>query len=132
MLTALETQEGKQNGKKNQGFLTVLISDGQENASGTSPDQLKSRIQEREGTDKWTFTYMLDGHSWEQARDFADATGIAVGNLSTYTSTSKGMANAGSVVRGATANYMDSRLVGEQSVKTFYNSGDGAESAVSE
>lgn len=132
MLTAIETMEGKQNGKKNQGFLTVLISDGQENASGTSPDQLKSRIQELEGTDKWTFTYMLDGHSWEEARDFADLTGVSYGNLSTYTSTAKGMGNASSVVRGATVNYLSARDDGQQSVKTFYNSGDGAESAVSE
>lgn len=132
MLTAIETMEGKLNDKKNQGFLTVLISDGQENASGTPADQLKRRINELEGSDKWTFTYMLDGHSWEEAREFANATGIAVGNLSTYTSTSKGMDSAGSVVRGATANYMSSRLLGDQSVKTFYNDGSGAESKVAE
>lgn len=132
MLTAIETMEGKQNGKKNQGFLTVLISDGQENASGTPADQLRSRIEELEGTDKWTFTYMLDGHSWEQAQSFADATGISYGNLSTYTSTAKGMGNASSVVRHATADYMSRRLVGDQSVNTFYNDGSGAESKVAE
>jgi len=132
MLTAIETMQGKQNRDKNQGFLTVLISDGMENASGTPADQLKSRIQELEGTDKWTFTYMLDGHSWEEAREFADLTGVSYGNLSTYTSTSKGTVAASAAMRGATVNYLSARDDGEQSVKTFYNSGDGSESAVSE
>ena len=132
MLTAIETMEGKQDGRKNQGFLTVLISDGQENASGTPADQLKSRIEELEGTDKWTFTYMLDGHSWEQARQFAYDSGVGVGNVSVFTSSARGMSNAGAAMTGSSVNYMMARDVGAQSSKTFYNSGDGSESRVAE
>ena len=132
MLTAIETMQGKQSGKKNQGFLTVLVSDGMENASGTTDEQLRSRIEELEGTDKWTFTYMLDGHNWEQATQFSQATGVKAGNLSVFTSSKVGMDNAGGVMRGATANYLSSREIGAQSTPTFYNSGDGAESRVEE
>ena len=132
MLTAIETMEGKQNSKKNQGFLTVLISDGQENASGTTPDQLKSRIEELEGTDKWTFTYMLDGHNWEQATQFAFDSGVSVGNVSVFTSTVSGTKAASGVIKNATVSYLSAREAGEQSTPTFYNSGDGAESRVAE
>ena len=132
MLTAIETMESKQNSKKNQGFLTVLISDGQENASGTTPDQLKSRIEELEGTDKWTFTYMLDGHNWEQATQFAFDSGVSVGNVSVFTSTVSGTKAASGVIKNATVSYLSAREAGEQSTPTFYNSGDGAESRVAE
>ena len=132
MLTAIETMEGKQDRKKNQGFLTVLISDGQENASGTTNEQLRSRIQELEGTDKWTFTYMLDGHDWEQAKGFAAATGVSYGNVSTFTSSARGTKAMSGAVSGSSINYMMAREVGEQSVQTFYNSGDGSESRVAE
>ena len=132
MVTAIETMEGKQDGRKNQGFLTVLISDGQENASGTTNEQLRSRIEELEGTDKWTFTYMLDGHDWEQAKGFAAATGVSYGNVSVFTSSVRGTKSMGAAVTGSSVNYMMARDVGVQSTPTFYNSGDGAESRVSE
>lgn len=132
MLTAIETMESKQNSKKNQGFLTVLISDGQENASGTTPDQLKSRIEELEGTDNWTFTYMLDGHNWEQATQFAFDSGINSGNVSVFTSTISGTQAMGAVVNNSLASYMSDRSVGITKKLDFYNDGSGDESRVAE
>ncbi|KKM72247.1 hypothetical protein LCGC14_1422470 [marine sediment metagenome] len=132
MLTAIETMQEKQNSAKNQGFLVILISDGQENASGTSAEQLKSRIGELQGTDRWTFTYMLDGHTWEEATDFAWSTGVNLGNVSSYTSTPAGTGKASEVMQNASINYLCARSRGETSSKTFYNEGDGAESKVKE
>lgn len=132
MLTAIETMQGKQNDKKNQGFLTVLISDGAENASGTTNEQLRSQIEELERTDKWTFTYMLDGHNWEQATQFARATGVPLGNVSVFTADVGGTKAMSAAITGSSVNYMMARDVGEQSTPTFYNKGDGAESRVSE
>ena len=132
MLTAIETMQDKQNSAKNQGFLVILISDGQENASGTSADQLKSIIGELKGTDRWTFTYMLDGHTWEEAKEFALSTGVSIGNVSSYTSTPSGTAKASMVMRGAAVNYMAVREKGVTASKTFYNPGDGSESKVEE
>ena len=131
MATAIETMEGKQKKNKNQGFLVVLISDGQENVSGTTNEQLRSRIGELEGSDKWTFTYMLDGHSWEQATSFAFNTGVQIGNVSTFTSTAAGTERASGVMSGSVSSYLCStRAGGGQSSVNFYNSGDGSESKV--
>ncbi|MEK0325659.1 MAG: vWA domain-containing protein [Nitrosopumilus sp.] len=132
MLTAIETMQDKQNSAKNQGFLVILISDGQENASGTSADQLKSVISELKGTDRWTFTYMLDGHTWEEAKEFALSTGVTIGNISSYTSTPSGTYRASGVIQNAAVNYMAVREKGITSSTTFYNSGDGSESKVEE
>ncbi len=132
MLTAVETMEHKQDFTKNQGFLVVLISDGQENSSGTPVDQLKTRIQELEASERWTFTYMLDGHSWEEAQGFANATGVDIGNVSLYCSSAGGTRQAGGVMRAATSNYLSAREDGQTASRTFYNDGDGAESKVGE
>lgn len=132
MVTAIETMEEKQSFKKNQGFLVILISDGQENSSGTPNGVLQARIKELEGTDRWTFTYMLDGHDWEQARSFAAATGVSLGNVSVYTSSPGGTDKASQVMRSSTVDYLASREEGVTSSKTFYNSGDGTESRVEE
>jgi hypothetical protein len=132
MVTAIETMEEKQSFKKNQGFLVILISDGQENSSGTPNGVLQARIKELEGTDRWTFTYMLDGHNWEQAMGFAAATGVSLGNVSVYTSSPTGTEKASQVMRSSTVNYMARREEGITSSKTFYNSGDGTESRVEE
>lgn len=132
MVTAIETMEEKQSFKKNQGFLVILISDGQENSSGTPNGVLQARIKELEGTDRWTFTYMLDGHSWEQAMGFAVATGVSLGNVSVYTASPIGTIKAGNAMRSATVNYLADREEGKTSSQTFYNSGDGTESRVKE
>lgn len=132
MVTAIETMEEKQASNKNQGFLVILISDGQENTSGTSNETLKARIEELEGTDRWTFTYMLDGHNWEQAIGFAAATGVNFGNVSVYTSSPAGTEKASAVMKSSTISYLSARDKGVTSSKVFYNSGDGTESRVEE
>ena len=131
MITAIETSQEKQDGRKNQGFLVVLISDGMENASGTTKAQLASRIGELESSDKWTFTYMLDGHDWESAKEFAIQTGVGIGNVSTYDSSPSGTRKATKGLVGSTVNYLSARQRGITSSETFHNDGSGEESKLS-
>jgi uncharacterized protein YegL len=126
--TAAEIMREHTDGRKNQGFLVVLISDGMENASGTTQVELKSLIDELESTDRWTFTYMLDGHSWEQIQDMTfSGYGGNLGNYATFTSDNAGMRSAGIVAVNSVGSYMDSRKEGTTSKTDFYNDGSGEE-----
>ena len=129
VMTAIETMEEFESSKKNQGFLMILISDGQENASGTPQEELQRRIEELDA-DKWTFTYMLDGHTWEQVQAFSVAYASPIGNMSTYTADSAGTLRSSHCMAAGVVNYMDSRGEGETKSKTFYNDGSGEESKV--
>ena len=121
MMTAIDIIQPKTNRKKNQGFLVVLISDGQENASGTTKDTLRSRIEELEGTDCWTITYMLDGHSWEDIGDMVLAGyGASIGNYASFTSDMAGTAKAGLAAVQCSVNYLDARAQGVTSKRDFY------------
>jgi len=128
--TAIDVMQDRQDRKKNQGFLMVLISDGQENASGTTQAELQSKIQELENDDRWTFTYMLDGSTWEQVQEWAITYNTSIGNMSTYTSTSAGTVRASKGMSAGVCNYMAVREDGHTKSDTFYNSGDGTESKV--
>ncbi len=121
MMTAIDLVQPKMNRKKNQGFLVVLVSDGQENASGTPQSTLKSRIEELEGTDRWTFSYMLDGHSWEDIGDMVlSGYGSSLGNYASFTSDAGGTEQAGVALRACSVNYMDARAQGLTAKKNFY------------
>lgn len=121
MMTAIDLVQPKTNKKKNQGFLVVLISDGQENSSGTLQSTLKSRVDELEGTDRWTFTYMLDGSTWENIGDMVGSGyGSSIGNYATFTADSAGMQYAGNAIRCASVNFLDDRSKGLTSKKNFY------------
>ena len=130
VMGAIDLMEEHENDDKNQGFLVVLISDGQENCSGVSREELQSRIEEANGSNRWTFTYMLDGHNWEQVREWAITYQTPLGNMCSYTADVAGTARAGVAMSGAVSNYMNSREEGKTESKTFYNTGTGEESKV--
>lgn len=127
VMSAIDLMEEYEDDRKNQGFLVVLISDGQENTSGTPREDLQSRIEELNSSDTWTFTYMLDGHSWEQVQEFSVSYASPIGNMCCYTSDSAGTYTAGNAMSSAIINYMDARGTGETKSKKFYNKGDGSE-----
>ena len=127
VMSAIDLMEEYEDDRKNQGFLVVLISDGQENSSGTPREELQSRIEELNASDTWTFTYMLDGHSWEQVQEFSLDYASPMGNMCCYTSNSAGTATAGNAMSSAIINYMDVRGSGGTKSKKFYNEGDGSE-----
>ena len=127
VMSSIDLMEEYEDDRKNQGFLVVLISDGQENSSGTSREELQSRIEELNASDTWTFTYMLDGHSWEQVQEFSVQYASPIGNMCTFTSDNAGTVRGSNVMSSAVVNYLNVRDEGETSVKTFYNEGDGSE-----
>jgi len=131
VMTGIDLMEEYEDDRKNQGFLVVLISDGQENSSGTTREQLQARIEELNALDTWTFTYMLDGHTWEQVQEWSIQYSTPIGNMCTYTSSPVGTEQAGLMVCNAVSNYMNDRDSGKTKSETFYNSGDGTESKAS-
>lgn len=124
VMTAIDLMVEKQCAEKNQGFLSVLISDGCENASGTTKEQLKGRIDELNKTDKWTFSYMLDGHSWEAMQDLAWTSGASLSNVACYSSTPTGTGAAGKAMAQSVGNYLTVRSAGVQSSQNFYSDKD--------
>lgn len=120
MSVAIDTLFGCENDDNNQGFLTILVSDGQENSSGTTKEELKSKIDECD-SERWTFTYMLGGHTWENIQDFVGAVGTSYGNVVSYTANSAGTRGASPGLANATINYMSSREAGQTSTNTFYH-----------
>lgn len=106
--------------EKNQGFLTVLVSDGYENSSGMSKAELKSKIEECD-SEKWTFTYMLGGHTWEQIQDWVWSVGTSYGNTVSYTTNTAGTMAAARGLSTAMGNYFDMRAVGDAKTDTFYH-----------
>jgi len=125
MVTAIDLMEDKYDGNKNQGFLAILISDGQENSSGTSREELQRRIEECESTDAWTFSYMLDGHSWEQVQDMSHYTSTPIGNFATFTSDDQGTRDSSDYLASNVASYMDARSENITKSENFYNT-DGS------
>jgi uncharacterized protein YegL len=119
--TAIELMQEFEHTSKNQGFLTVLISDGQENQSGTSKNELQNLITEKERTDKWSFTYMLDGHSWEQIQEMTHYMGSSISNYRVFSNTMAGTRKAGLVACNALSSYMSARAEDQTSTKTFYD-----------
>ncbi len=135
MMTAIDVMVDERSRDINQGFLVVLVSDGGENSSGTDQATLKSRIDELEGSDRWTFTYLLDGHSWEDIETLSHSGfGSSIGNYASFTNSAQGMRSAGSGLVASTALYMSSRAVGVTAKKDFYTDAklgkqDGIETA---
>jgi uncharacterized protein YegL len=120
VLTGIELMESKQCSKRNQGFLSVLISDGQENASGTGREELRSRISELQKTKKWTFAYMLSGHSWEDVLDVAYYSSISTANINQFVTTTQGILTASENMKNALCSYFDARSSGNEFVEKFW------------
>ena len=81
---------------KNNKYLVIIISDGNENASKhIEPAELKELIESYKKTDRWTFTYM--GCDDKAIDDVAKEMAIPFGNIAKWSN------NTGSAVRVANA-----------------------------
>ena len=100
---------------KDDTVLLIIMSDGWENASKKfNQSTLAEMIQERQSTDKWTITYM--GANQDLSKISEDLK-IKKGNMSSYTSTQVGTADAFAQMRQATAMYN----MGSVSPRGFYS-----------
>lgn len=115
-------RELKDLNKDNVSVIFVVVSDGQENHSKefggeNGRERLQSMIDERQKTDRWTFTYMGANQDITQV---AKSLGIHVGNTTAFdVHDFKSATTRGSK---ALRSYMSSRSVGTTAVNSFYDS----------
>lgn len=107
--------------KKNVSVLFVVVSDGEENHSKEfggehGRERLQTMIEERQKTDRWTFTYMGAN---QDITKVAKSLGIHLGNTTAFDTHNFHDATA----RGSKAlrSYMSSRTIGTTSVNSFYD-----------
>lgn len=103
------------------GYLVVLISDGEENASKEySPAAIKTLMDALRETKKWTFSYMLSGRTVEQMQDFGRSFAVPTANMATFTADSAGMKSASLRVANSIGMYSMKRSAGETFDSEFY------------
>ena len=111
------------------GFLVVLVSDGQENASQewTSP-MVADKIKKLQDTGRWTFVYIGANH------DLADVSkhlGIPMGNMIAFAATKMGTQKVSDFASASTADYMANRARG-QTASVAYTGNEGEVTTVNE
>lgn len=104
-------------------YLVCILTDGQENASTHSNEEVRDAIRAKEALGNWTFTYLSAGLD-----AFADAAsyGIAVGNTQAYTGDAAGTSAAFVSSARNTANLMASA---HRSTRSFYGGKTQADDA---
>lgn len=106
---------------KDDAVLVILISDGGENSSKhVSADVLKSKIEECQAGDQWTFTYM--GCSEENLKAVAASTGMLAANMAVWNNhdnvgTARAMAQNKSKLRS----YAGARAKGATKSELFHS-----------
>lgn len=97
-------------------FLTVIITDGQENTSRNSANTLERLIQN--APDNYTITCLVPS---QQDKFYAMKYGIPKDNISIWDTTREGLEKAGGVFGSSMTNYMTMRAAGVKSTKSFYS-----------
>lgn len=102
-------------------YLFVIVSDGEENSSGTYTAKLiAEKIQELQKNGRWTFTYM--GSNQDLSKVSADM-GIPLSNMAMYSSSVAGTTRGMTLNSAAIDGYMQTRSKGVVPVaSSFYNS----------
>lgn len=101
-------------------YLVMVLTDGEENKSRNYPSHssFAARVQELQGSDRWTFAFQLPGKYALQ--NFVQKTKIPEGNCRVWDQTVKGFQEATKADNAATSNYFSSRSLGMNSVRTLY------------
>ena len=118
----IETLEKLDDGKEQTAFLVITISDGMENASRKiSSVQLAEKVQELEGSKRWTFGYVGDANL--DLSKITKQLNMQVHNVMAYDSyTTQGNQAMYAAVNCSTANYMDNRSKGSTWTDSLYSS----------
>ena len=104
--------------------LFVIITDGHENASVKFNQQrVKSMVEELEGTDRWTFTFLAANQN--PLETAVAQMSMKVGNVMAFNATEDGMTSASTSMSYSTSSYMADRKMGETKTDTFYKTDDG-------
>lgn len=99
-------------------YLVMVMTDGMENDSQSfRKNNIKGIIEEKIGTDRWTFTYAGPDSAKYQLNRY----GISTGNFLAWDQTVAGVDEMSQTVKGSTLNYMAARSVGVRSTKEFFS-----------
>lgn len=98
-------------------FLLYAFSDGQENDSRRSPEDIKKTITEL--PDRWTVAALVPNQT---AKHEAKRFGFPAGNIEVWDTTSKhGVSEVGERIRAATDSYMTARTTGIRSTQNLFS-----------
>lgn len=106
-------------GAKDTAALVVILTDGEENESKQfDVFTLKNLIQNRQGTDRWTFAMLVPESASVAAT--TNATGVPEGNIKKWAQTKKGYEESNVQTQCALASYAAVRSTGKTSTKAFW------------
>jgi uncharacterized protein YegL len=98
--------------------LVIVISDGMENSSRkVSQADLVERMQALEGTEKWTFSFLMAN---VDIRDLSRRLRTERSNYASWRADEAGARVARDVARDSVGDYMEDRLAGIQQKKEFF------------
>lgn len=102
---------------KDTSFVVNIITDGEENTSRTTADQIKKLIAKVQATDNWTVTFLVPpGGKYLMTSRF----GIPEGNIQEWTASERGVGETVKVLSNSYSNYFQARSTGVRSVKGFF------------
>jgi hypothetical protein len=108
--------ENMDDGAKTTSFLMVVLTDGQENASSASSWGVKSKLAKLQGTDRWTFAFLMP----PGGKKYALSLGIPEGNIQEWEGTEVGLRAASQSTQVGTSNYYTSRSAGATKSTSFF------------
>jgi uncharacterized protein YegL len=98
-------------------YLIITLTDGAENASGTTRYTLSSSMKKHQMSDRWTFAFLVPpGHS----HMITNALGAPGGNVSEWEATQKGVETYKTQTNDALRGYYTARSAGHGATQTFY------------
>lgn len=101
-------------------YFTIVITDGLENKSKLYKSQFSPMIKDMK--DNWTLAFMVPDMT---GKSDLKMLGVPADNIAIWDATStRGMEEAGSVLRTATDNYMTGRTVGVRGSRSVFNTGE--------
>jgi len=98
---------------KTTGYVVMVLTDGKDEGSHITAEMFRKLIAEKQGTDRWTFTFLLPPHD---VNDFVRKTGVHAGNVMGWSDIEKAAEEQSVGIQ----TYMGVRAQGGQSVSTFY------------
>lgn len=104
-------------------FLIVIISDGDENASRATGEDVQKRLAALDATKRWTFTYV--GCSVADMTKMRNI-GISTSNSRSFTATAAGVAGSSTLNSTSTACYFTARASGSTQVNNLYDQAEAA------
>lgn len=103
-------------------FLTFVLTDGEDNASTTTPIMLQRMLQSQ--PDHWTVAVLVPNmRGKHEAKSF----GFPADNIAIWDTTStEGVVEAGETIRQATNSFMQARATGVRGTRTMFSTGTDA------